>query len=56
MTVPNEIKEAFKTIEKANLKPNVIICTACGCVIDKNTKRSELCEHFLELQKYNDFV
>lgn len=47
--VSKEIQEAFEQIEKIDLKPNTIICSVCGCVIDNDTKKSELCEHFLEL-------
>lgn len=50
--IDNELREAFEHLEKTALSVKVVICTVPGCdcvFIYGETKRSELCEHFLEL-------
>ncbi len=44
--IVNDIVKAFAEIEKHDLKPAVVICTVCGCVLAKETKP---CVHLLEL-------
>ena len=42
----NDIVKAFAEIEKCDLKPAVVICTVCGCVLTEETKP---CIHLLEM-------
>ncbi len=45
----DEIIEAFKSIEKHDLKPSTIICSVCGCIFTGKDEYNLLCEHLKEL-------
>jgi hypothetical protein len=40
-----ELVDAFKSIERHDLKPNAIGCTVCGQWFNLETKEGELCNH-----------
>jgi len=44
-----DILEAFKSIEKHDLKVETIICTVCGNVFSVKDKETSSCEHLKQL-------
>ena len=49
MVNTKELVDAFEAIEKHDLKPATIICTVCGCVLRKESKKDDICSHLKEL-------
>jgi hypothetical protein len=45
---PEELAEAFASIELPDLKVNTVICTVCGCIVNFTTK-DPVCIHLKEL-------
>lgn len=45
------LEEAFALVEKHDLKPTVIICSICGCVVNVDNVDTKPCEHLKQLAK-----